>query len=92
MSQLPSISHNGSAIAFLSYATDLTNNVISGYSNITYRNLQGTPTTTLMTPNAGGTDGGNAYSSNPVLSADGSTVAFISYATNFAGGTPTAWP
>src|SRR5438034_7706580 len=67
--------------------SNLTGGVVTGYYNIYLRNWQaGTPSTTLMTPNAAGTDGGNGESVHVFTSADGCTGAFISSCTNFTGG------
>ncbi len=78
------ISANGQAVTFLSTASDLAGNVTGNtIFNVFVRNLT-TNATTLASPSA--TGGGNADSGRtsgpPVLSADGSLVAFDSRATN----------
>ena len=73
-----SISADGNKIAFRSGASDL--NALDqqdhGY-HIYVRNML-TQTTDLVSINEFGTGGGYAYSLNPVISADGGTVAFVS--------------
>ena len=80
-SESPSISDDGNLVAFDSGASNLTG--VSTYSQVQVflRNIsQGT--TTLVSVNQTGTGGGNNRSDSPMLSADGSTAAFISDATN----------
>jgi len=81
----PSISADGSMIAFASRATDLAGVPANGDSNIfLYDTFDGS--TTLVTVGSG--SGGNDNSYEPSISADGSVIAFSSGATNLAG-TPT---
>ena len=82
----PSISGDGRYVAFESYATDLATPATNGYQNIFVRDLQA-GTTTLVSIDTAGDGGGDNYSYAPVISADGSLVAFYSYADNLAAGT-----
>ncbi len=77
------ISADGRYVIFDSQATDLVPNVanLNDYPNVYVRDLQ-TNTTILVTRNAAGTDSGNGSSDNPVISADGSTIAYTSLANN----------
>jgi Tol biopolymer transport system component len=77
----PVISANGRAIAFTSYATDLVNTPVSGFADVYLRDLSAN-TTTLVSVNQAGTSGGNSFSDGPTISADGSRVAFESFATD----------
>jgi hypothetical protein len=83
----PSISDNGQVIAFQSDANNLTANDANanGYQQIFVRNL-GTNTTTLVSSNSAGTDGGNGDSNSAVISSDGSTVIYNSQATDLVSG------
>jgi len=81
----PSISDDGEYIAFQSYANDL----LAGGATITGSNIylfdQTSQTLTLVSHTPAG-NSGNASSSDPVISADGSFVAFVSYATDLITG------
>jgi hypothetical protein len=83
----PSISDDGRYVAFQSYATDLlTTGPVAPTSNIYVSDLA-TFTTTLVSHRASSTtDSANAASFNPVVSPDGSFVAFVSFATNLVPG------
>jgi hypothetical protein len=83
----PSISDNGSVIAFDSPATNLVSNDPNSnhYTQIFVRNL-GSNTTTLASVNSTGTDGGNNNSNTAVLSGDGSTLLFNSQAADLVSG------
>ena len=78
-----SISANGRYVAFESAATNLVPNIpnINDYTNVYVRDLQ-TNTTILVSRDVAGTDSGDGPSNSPVISADGSTVAFDSLANN----------
>jgi hypothetical protein len=77
----PVISADGNVVAFYSYSNNLHPLATDGDSNIYARNLA-LGTTDLVSVSADGTSGGNNLSSSPVISADGSVVAFRSEATN----------
>ena len=87
----PSITTTGTAIAFISAATDLTADPITNPGNvynIFVRTLGANPATTLVSFNAAGTASGNgtASGSMPPSSANGRYVAFFSNATDLVGG------
>jgi Tol biopolymer transport system component len=84
-SDQPQISGDGRYVAFRSLATDLVPGDTNGQSDIFVRDLVA-HTTTLASVNAAGTASGNGASQNPVLSADGGTVAFVSYASDLVPG------
>lgn len=76
----PTISADGSVIAYLSYS----DNVVLGTlakPNVYARNMQ-TNTNYMISVSPGADASGNAESSNPSISADGSVVAFSSFASN----------
>ena len=81
----PSISNDGTRVAFDSYATDLDGGGTG--SDIFYREVAAGPTT--LVSRAAGEFGaiGSGYSQNSEMSADGGTVVFESNSTNFGGGT-----
>lgn len=78
----PAISADGRFVAFFSEATNLTPE--SSANQIYVRDLIGS--TTVLASRAPGLEGapGNGISTTPAISADGSTVAFASLATNLA--------
>jgi uncharacterized delta-60 repeat protein len=83
-SSYPSISADGGVVAFESYATNLqplptSSHVISVYA---YSSVTGTMN--LVSVNKDGTGSGDSNSFEPVISADGSTVAFTSDADNLS--------
>jgi VCBS repeat-containing protein len=83
-SSAPSMSGNGSRIAFQSSATNLASPDSNNLSDI-FLHDRGTLSTTLISAAAfGGT--GNAASFEPALSPDGFAVAFVSGATNLVTG------
>ncbi len=86
-SENPSISDNGKVVAFDSIANNLVKSDPNAkwYTQIFVRNLA-TDTTILASSNSAGTDGGNNNSNSEILSADGSTVIYDSYATNLVSG------
>jgi hypothetical protein len=76
----PSISADGRRIAFDSAASDLTPMVQNRFQ-VYVRDLD-TDTTTLVSVNDTGTGGGISLSEQPVISADGQSVAFLSLASD----------
>lgn len=81
----PTISADGHFVAFFSGATDLVALPVIG-GDIYVRDLIA-GTTTLASINSAGTGGGNGFSNRPVISADGSRVAFGSNATDLVATT-----
>ncbi|MCL2819199.1 MAG: hypothetical protein FWD41_05690, partial [Actinomycetia bacterium] len=79
----PSLSYDGSKVAFTSRATDLVGAVANGEENIFITDIA-TDTTHLITVGGSGA-GGNDWSGNPSLSADGSKVAYESRASDMLG-------
>lgn len=75
------LSADGTKIAFWSFASDLGPNDTNGFTDIYVRDLTG-GTTTLVSVNDLGANGGNGSSSNAVISAEGTKVAFLSDATD----------
>lgn len=85
-SDAPTISVDGNRIAFQSSATNLTNlSDGNGNLDVFVRDLT-TNSTKLVSVNSAGTGAGNASSSQAVICADGTAVAFLSNATNLATG------
>jgi hypothetical protein len=81
-SDSPVISADGSVVTFRSQARNLSPlKTTSTYYDLFARNLT-TNTTYLVSVNSAGTGGGNGDSDSAVISADGSVVAFRSYASN----------
>ncbi len=81
-----SVSADGRYIAFLSNSTDLVSQPnlsqdTFAYTNVYVRDMVA-GTTTLVSVNSTGTDGGNGDSSNESISADGSTVVYQSNASD----------
>lgn len=79
-----SISADGNLVVFRSYASNLVSGDTNGERDIFLKNIS-TGITTRMSADAGGVEG-NAGSDKPVISADGSKVAFWSLASNLAAG------
>jgi hypothetical protein len=77
----PVISADGRFVAFTSPVGDLVGNDTNGTFDVFVRDLK-TRTTTLVSVNSAGTDGGNGLSGSPAISADGSCVAFTSSASD----------
>jgi hypothetical protein len=77
----PVVSADGRFVAFYSWASDLVSNDTNNTIDVFVRDLQNR-TTALVSLNRFGTDSGNHYSYDPVISADGRFVAFESYASN----------
>jgi len=76
----PSISADGTKIAFMATSTDLTIPPTNGTRNIFLYDASDS-STTLITTGAFG-DGGNWWSEDPSISADGTKIAFASNATD----------
>jgi Tol biopolymer transport system component len=79
-SQNPALSGDGTAVAFESWATNLTSPAPNGNLHIFVRSLTGA-TTTQVTKTSGGTQGNND-SYDPAVSSTGRYVAYESRATN----------
>jgi len=85
-SERPMLSADGSTIVFSSYASDLIDGFTpNGHSQI-YSYDIATETFTLITKGDG--SGGNADSAMPVVSVDGTKIAFYSVASNLIPGAP----
>ena len=80
-SRSPSISADGTKVAFSSFASDLGPTDTNGTLDVFVRDLT-TGTTTLVSVNDFGTDSANNFSLFPVISADGTKVVFISFASD----------
>jgi Tol biopolymer transport system component len=83
-SHVPSISADGTRVAFMSQASDLAANDTNGGGDgsaldVFLRDLTA-GTTALLSVNTAGTDSGNSSSINPAISADGTRVLFNSSA------------
>lgn len=83
----PSISGDGTKVAFESRATDLTDTATNGYYQIFLYDVL-SEETSLITAGPSGV-GGNLSSFRPKISEDGSKIAFWSYANNLVGATTT---
>jgi len=82
LSDMPEISANGLVVAFASSASNLHPLDTNGAtSDVFARNLT-TGTTTLVSSNSSNTGSGNQASWIPAINADGSVIAFLSWATN----------
>jgi Tol biopolymer transport system component len=77
----PSISGDGRYVTFVSSATNLVAGVVSG-PQVYLRDTQTGQTSLISRNNNASVVAGNAGSTAPLISADGSTVAFVSQATN----------
>jgi Tol biopolymer transport system component len=82
--QISSISSNGKLVAFDSDATNLVHGDTNRRSDVFLRNIP-RHTTQLISVNNAGFEG-NSDSFSPAISADGTKVAFESYARNLGGG------
>jgi hypothetical protein len=80
----PSISGNGRYVAFESYAQLVPIDTNPATTDIYVRDRV-SATTSLISLNAAETSVGDNYSSAPVISRDGSTVAFVSYSSDLDG-------
>jgi|GEM_PF-893346 len=84
----PTLSADGRVLAFVSRATDLTEATLTSSSSNVFVRLLAEERTVLVSRSVGATaDGGNGDSLGPVLSADGTVVAFTSSATNLIDST-----
>ena len=81
----PVISANGRYVAFISAATNLVASPVNTHGNVFRRDLQ-TGTTVLVSVGTDGVSPGNNEAYDPVISADGQYVAFVSMANNLAAG------
>ena len=80
-------SADGRFVAFVSRAANLETGISeSGATNNVFVRDRLLGTTELISVNSTGTDGGNGFSENPVISDDGRYVAFQSGATDLAAG------
>ena len=79
-----SLSSDGLAVVFQSTGTDLHPLDTNNATDIYLRTLDGAPETTLVSINLAGTGPGNSGSTGPVISGDGTLVAFRSNASNVA--------
>jgi len=75
------LSADGTKLAFVSEARNFGLPDTNGASDVFVRDLA-TGQITLVSVNRLGTNSGNGMSDNPIISADGTKVAFTSYATN----------
>ncbi|MDD1444335.1 hypothetical protein MEO93_29155, partial [Dolichospermum sp. ST_sed3] len=80
-SNVTALSDDGRFVAFQSYASDLVKNDTNNSLDVFVRDLVENKTT-LVSANVTRTASGNLDSYNPVLSADGKFVAFVSGATD----------
>ncbi len=81
VSNITAISADGRFITFYSSASNLVNNDANGQEDAFVRDLQ-TGTTSLVSVNSNGTNGGNNNSRFPVISANGQVVVFVSNASD----------
>jgi len=77
----PTIGADGTKIAFVSEARNFGLPDTNGVSDVFVHDTT-TGTTTLVSVNRLGTNSGNGPSRDPIISADGTKVAFLSFATN----------
>jgi hypothetical protein len=85
-SYFPVFSSDSSSVAFVSYATDLVSGVTVNHGDVFVRHLT-SGTTSLVSINQSGTGGGDFTSQDPlVVNANGSLIAFSSYASNLVSG------
>lgn len=84
--KLPSISDDGTVVAYRAYGLDLVGGPASPHTHVFRTALTATTvTTTLMDADAGGV-AGNQAADQPQVSGDGTAVAFTSAATNLGAG------
>ena len=79
-SDQPSISADGRSVAFSSLAANLAAGDTNGHYDVFVRDLQAGTTTRVSVPTTGNSIGGDSFA--PSLSADGTTVAFTSNASD----------
>jgi hypothetical protein len=86
-SRYPSISADGRYVAFESDASNLVSGDTNGWTDVFVHDMQ-TGSTTRVSVDSSGEQGNDASSpwSPPSISADGSKVAFFSYASNMVSG------
>jgi Tol biopolymer transport system component len=87
----PAMSADGRFVAFVSDSNDVVPNDTNGTGDVFVRDWQ-LGTTTLVSVNRFGTDSGNAFSVDPVMSADGRFVAFASEANDLVSNDTNAGP
>jgi hypothetical protein len=80
-SSQPVVSNDGTKVAFVSVATDLVGQAVSGAGDVYVRDLAA-GTTSLVSVDGAGSGGGNGPSGGPTFSSDGARVAFTSQASN----------
>ena len=85
----PSISSNGRLVAFASSSTNLTSSDTNSSWDVFCRSISGTSAVAVSVSTEGAL--GNGDSSNPVLSANGRRVAFVSAASNLVAGDTSAY-
>ncbi len=81
-STMPMISADGRYLVFSSYATDLTADADGNLERDVFLRDRPSGTTTLISSNGAGTAAADASSASPAISADGSTVVFLSRASD----------
>ena len=81
----PWITPDGRYVLFRSRASNLVANDTNGVNDVFLRDLV-LSRTILLSINRDGTGAGNKLSGNPIMSADGSTVLFESYASDLVNG------
>ncbi len=81
----PLLTPDGRYVIFRSRASNLVANDTNGLSDVFLRDLV-LNRTILLSINRGGSGTGNRFSGNPVISMDGSTVLFETYATDLTTG------
>ena len=80
------VSQNGNLVAFRSFASNLAAPDSDFTADVLVRERGIAPQTKLLSVNSGQTASGNAVSSSPAISADGTTVVFLSSATDLVAG------
>lgn len=85
----PSFSADGRWVAFVSAGTNLVDFDTTPYADVFVRDMQ-TKVTRVANRRPNGPGTGNGPSANPVVSADGSVVVFISQATDLLPNTPSS--
>lgn len=78
----PAISADGRYVAFTSWATNLTTVTPSSHLHVYVRDMLAQSTTQASVSDSGAQP--NSFSENVIISADGRSVAFLSYASNLA--------
>jgi Tol biopolymer transport system component len=81
-SREPALSSNGLAVAFLSRATDIGTPANTNQFDQVFVRDRAAGVTHLVSVNRFGTGGGNAHAFQPVISADGRFVAFVTAASD----------